>query len=137
MAVIVWKELGFGIIVFLARLMSVSEEMYEAARDRRRGLVAAFRHVTLPQLVPAIVFFAVVETITMLSWVFAYIYVMTAGGPGQLDGRHASATSSSRSSRTAPSASAPRPRVTLLGTREPPHRGCGSGRCGASTSSPM
>jgi ABC-type sugar transport system permease subunit len=28
------------------------------------------------------VFFGIVETITMLSWVFAYIYVMTAGGPG-------------------------------------------------------
>jgi len=38
--------------------------------------------VTVPQLAPAIVFYAVVETITMLSWVFAYIYVMTAGGPG-------------------------------------------------------
>ena len=38
--------------------------------------------MTLPQLVPAIVFFAVVETITMLSWVFAYVYVMTPGGPG-------------------------------------------------------
>ena len=44
--------------------------------------MAAFRHVTLPQLVPAIVFFAIVETITMLSWVFAYVYVMTTGGPG-------------------------------------------------------
>ena len=31
---------------------------------------------------PAIVFYGIVETITMLSWVFAYIYVMTAGGPG-------------------------------------------------------
>jgi ABC-type sugar transport system permease subunit len=38
--------------------------------------------VTIPQLAPAILFYAVVETITMLSWVFAYIYVMTAGGPG-------------------------------------------------------
>jgi ABC-type sugar transport system permease subunit len=82
MAVIVWKELGFGIIVFLARLMSVSEEMYEAARIDGAGWWQRFRHVTLPQLVPAIVFYAVVETITMLSWVFAYVYVMTAGGPG-------------------------------------------------------
>jgi ABC-type sugar transport system permease subunit len=82
MTVIVWKELGFGIIVFLARLMSVSEEMYEAARIDGAGWWQRFRYVTLPQLVPAIVFYAVVETITMLSWVFAYVYVMTAGGPG-------------------------------------------------------
>jgi ABC-type sugar transport system permease subunit len=82
MAVIVWKELGFGIIVFLARLMSVNEELFESARVDGAGWWQTFRHVTLPQLVPAIVFFGIVETITMLSWVFAYIYVMTSGGPG-------------------------------------------------------
>jgi ABC-type sugar transport system permease subunit len=82
MAVIVWKELGFGIIVFLARLMSVDEEMYESARIDGAGWWQRFRYVTLPQLTPAIVFFGIVETITMLSWVFAYIYVMTSGGPG-------------------------------------------------------
>jgi ABC-type sugar transport system permease subunit len=82
MAVIVWKELGFGIIVFLARLMSVNEEMFESARIDGAGWWQRFRHVTLPQLMPAIVFFGIVETITMLSWVFAYIYVMTSGGPG-------------------------------------------------------
>ena len=81
MAVIVWKELGFGIIVFLARLMSVNEEMFESARADGAGWWQTFRHITLPQLVPAIVF-GIVETITMLSWVFAYIYVMTSGGPG-------------------------------------------------------
>ena len=81
MAVIVWKELGFGIIVFLARLMSVNEEMFESARVDGAGWWQTFRHITLPQLVPAIVF-GIVETITMLSWVFAYIYVMTSGGPG-------------------------------------------------------
>jgi ABC-type sugar transport system permease subunit len=82
MAVIVWKELGFGIVVFLARLMSVNEEMFESARVDGAGWWQTFRHITLPQLVPAIIFFGIVETITMLSWVFAYIYVMTAGGPG-------------------------------------------------------
>jgi ABC-type sugar transport system permease subunit len=82
MVVIVWKELGFGIIVFLARLMSVNEEMFESARVDGAGWWQTFRHVTFPQLVPAIVFFGIVETITMLSWVFAYIYVMTSGGPG-------------------------------------------------------
>jgi ABC-type sugar transport system permease subunit len=69
-------------VVFLARLMSVNEEMFESARVDGAGWWQTFRHVTLPQLVPAIVFFGIVETITMLSWVFAYIYVMTSGGPG-------------------------------------------------------
>ena len=41
-------------------------------------------HVTLPQLRGIVEFYAVVESITMLSWVFAYVYVISAGtgGPG-------------------------------------------------------
>jgi ABC-type sugar transport system permease subunit len=81
MAVIVWKELGFGIILCLARLMSVDEQLFEAARVDGAGWWRTLWHVTLPQLVPAIVFYAIIELITMLSWVFAYVYVMTGGGP--------------------------------------------------------
>lgn len=81
-AVVIWKELGFGVIVFLARLISVPEDMFEAARIDGAGWWRRLRYVTVPQLAPAIVFYAIVELITMLSWVFAYIYVMTAGGPG-------------------------------------------------------
>jgi ABC-type sugar transport system permease subunit len=80
-AVIVWKELGFGVIVCLARLMTVDEHLYEAARVDGAGWWRLLWHVSLPQLVPALAFYAVVELITMLSWVFAYVYVMTSGGP--------------------------------------------------------
>jgi raffinose/stachyose/melibiose transport system permease protein len=81
MFVIVWKELGFGVIICLARLMSVNEEYFEAARVDGARWWRRLRHITIPQLVPAIAFYAVVELINMLSWVFAYIYVMTLGGP--------------------------------------------------------
>ena len=81
MFVIVWKELGFGIILCLARLMSVSEDYFESAKVDGARWWRILWHVTLPQLVPAIAFYAVVEFINMLSWVFAYIYVMTLGGP--------------------------------------------------------
>jgi putative chitobiose transport system permease protein len=81
MFVIIWKELGFGVIICLARLMSVNEEYFEAARVDGARWWRRLRHITLPQLVPAIAFYAVVELINMLSWVFAYIYVMTLGGP--------------------------------------------------------
>jgi putative chitobiose transport system permease protein len=79
--VIIWKELGFGVIVFNARLMSVSEEYFEAARVDGARWWRRLWYITVPQLVPAIAFFTVVELINMLSWVFAYIYVMTLGGP--------------------------------------------------------
>ena len=77
--VVIWKELGFGVILFLARLASAPEELYEAARVDGAGFWATMRSVTVPHLRPAMEFFAVVELINMLSWVFAYIYVMTAG----------------------------------------------------------
>lgn len=79
--VIIWKELGFGVIVFNARLLSVSEEYFEAARVDGARWWRRLWYITVPQLVPAIAFFTVVELINMLSWVFAYIYVMTLGGP--------------------------------------------------------
>jgi putative chitobiose transport system permease protein len=81
MLVIIWKELGFGVIVLNARLMSVSEEYFEAARVDGAHWWRRLWHITLPQMVPAIAFFVVVELINMLSWVFAYVYVMTLGGP--------------------------------------------------------
>ena len=40
------------------------------------------RYITIPQLRSVIGFFIVIELITMLSWVFAYVYSMTGGGPG-------------------------------------------------------
>jgi ABC-type sugar transport system permease subunit len=81
MFVIIWKELGFGIVLCLARLMSLDEATFEAARVDGASWLQTLRHVTIPQLVPALAFFAVVEFINMLSWIFAYIYVMTLGGP--------------------------------------------------------
>jgi putative chitobiose transport system permease protein len=81
MFVIVWKELGFGVILCVARLSSVDEQLFEAARVDGANWWRTLRHITIPQLAPALAFYAVVELITMLSWVFAYVYVMTLGGP--------------------------------------------------------
>lgn len=77
-----WKEVGFGIVLFLARLLSVPEELYEAARLDGASWWRTHRHITLPQLRHVIEFYAMVVVITVLSWVFAYVFVMTGGGPG-------------------------------------------------------
>jgi ABC-type sugar transport system permease subunit len=82
MAVIVWKELGFGIVLFLARMSSISEDLYDAAKLDGANWFAQMRHVTIPQTATVIEFYAIIELITMLSWVFSYILVMTKGGPG-------------------------------------------------------
>jgi ABC-type sugar transport system permease subunit len=39
--------------------------------------------VTLPMMRSIIAFYLVIEAITLMSWVFSYVFVMTGGGPGQ------------------------------------------------------
>lgn len=84
MFVIIWKELGFGIMLFFARMLTLPAELWEAARVDGAGWWRLHWHVTLPQLRSIVEFYAVVEGITMLSWVFSYVYVISngTGGPG-------------------------------------------------------
>ncbi len=82
MFVIIWKEMGFGVILFLARLMSVDEELYDAAKIDGANWLQLHLNITIPQLSTVIEFFTVISIVTMLSWVFNYVYVMTGGGPG-------------------------------------------------------
>ena len=82
MLVIVWREVGFGIVLFLARLLTLPEEQIEAARIDGAGWWSRLRHVILPELRGTIEFYAVVAAITVLAWVFGYVYTLTGGGPG-------------------------------------------------------
>ena len=82
MFVVIWKELGFGVILFLARMSSISEELFDAAKLDGANWFQRLWNVTIPQIATVIEFYVVIELITMFSWVFAYILVMTKGGPG-------------------------------------------------------
>jgi len=79
--VIIWQQLGFGVVLFLARLASLDQSLIEAAMVDRAGWWRRFRHITIPHLAPVIEFFVTISLINMLSWVFNYVYVMTHGGP--------------------------------------------------------
>ena len=82
--VIIWKEVGFGIVLFLARMMSLPEDVYESARLDGAGFFRMHWHVTIPQMRPLVIFYVISEAIVMVSWVFNYVFVMTngQGGPG-------------------------------------------------------
>jgi ABC-type sugar transport system permease subunit len=82
MGVVIWKELGFGIVLFLARMASISEDLFDAARLDGANWFQRLWHVVIPQTSTIIEFYVVINLITMLSWVFAYVLVMTKGGPG-------------------------------------------------------
>lgn len=82
MGVIIWKELGFGIVLFLARLASISEDLLDAARMDGANWFQRLYHVIIPQTATVLEFYIVINLILMLSWVFSYVLVMTKGGPG-------------------------------------------------------
>lgn len=81
MVVVVWKELGFGIVLFLARLLSIDEEVLEAAKLDGAGIWKTTRYILLPELKSVLSFYTILSMINMLSWMFNYIFVMTRGGP--------------------------------------------------------
>lgn len=81
MSVIIWQQLGFGVVLFLAQMMAIPEELLEAAHLDGANWWQRNVLVVIPQVRSVIEFFIVVEAITMLSWVFNYVYVMSQGGP--------------------------------------------------------
>jgi len=83
MFVIVWREFGFGTMLFLARLTTVSEELFDAAKIDGTNWWQRIIHVVIPQLATVIEFYVFLMIVTMLSWVFNYVYVMTLGGPAR------------------------------------------------------
>jgi len=76
----VWRGLGFNMIIFLAGLQAVPQELYEAAKIDGAGAVDRFRAVTVPMLSPTIFFVTVLSIISSFQ-VFDQTYVMTQGGP--------------------------------------------------------
>jgi multiple sugar transport system permease protein len=76
----VWKNFGYNMLIFIAALQSVPQELYEAAELDGAGPARRFWHITLPMLGPALAFVGVVTMIGYFQ-LFAEPYVMTAGGP--------------------------------------------------------
>ena len=77
-----WKNFGYNMVILLAGLQAIPEDLYEAARLDGAKRWALFRHITLPSLAPMLL---VVSILTMAGHfqLFAEPYVMTQGGPAQ------------------------------------------------------
>ena len=76
----IWKNFGYNMLIFIAGLQSIPEELYEAARIDGASALRRFWHVTIPQLAPTFLFVGVVTMIGYFQ-LFAEPYVMTGGGP--------------------------------------------------------
>ncbi|HEY9685656.1 MAG TPA: sugar ABC transporter permease [Coleofasciculaceae cyanobacterium] len=80
MIVVVWKGVAYYMMMYLAHLQSISQELYEAAEIDGASLWRKHWHVTIPHLRPSMVMVAIISTIGSLK-IFTEIYVMTRGGP--------------------------------------------------------
>ena len=76
----IWKDLGYGVVIFLAGLQGIPQHLYDAAAVDGASRWQQFWRITLPLLSPTTFFASVVYTINSFQ-VFGQIYMMTQGGP--------------------------------------------------------
>ncbi|MBL8160406.1 MAG: sugar ABC transporter permease [Anaerolineae bacterium] len=76
----IWKGLGFNMVIWLAGLQAIPQELYEAAAIDGANRWQKFWRVTLPLLAPTSFFLAVTGVIGSFQ-VFTPVYVLTKGGP--------------------------------------------------------
>lgn len=79
--VAVWKNVGFNVLLFLAGLQSVPEQLYDAARVDGARPWQQLRYITLPMLAPVTLFLSVINSINAFQ-LFAEPLILTDGGPG-------------------------------------------------------
>lgn len=77
----IWKDFGYAVILFLAGLYSIPEDVLEAAHVDGANAWRTFRHVTLPLLRPTTIFVVITSLIAYLQ-AYVQIMVLTEGGPG-------------------------------------------------------
>ncbi|MBP3973352.1 carbohydrate ABC transporter permease [Pseudoxanthomonas spadix] len=78
----VWKNFGYNMVIFLAGLQAIPQDLYEAARIDGANRWQQFLHITLPMLGPVLLVVGVI-TISGYFQLFAEPYVMTRGDPLQ------------------------------------------------------
>jgi len=79
--VTVWRFAPYFMVVFLAGLLAIPPEYYEAAEIDGADVLRRFRHLTLPLLMP-VTFFVVVVAALLSARIFLMPYIITGGGPG-------------------------------------------------------
>jgi raffinose/stachyose/melibiose transport system permease protein len=81
MVVLVWVQIGYPVVVFMAALGRVDPELYEAAEIDGAGWFRRLRWITVPAIRPEIFVVTLTCTIAALK-VFAPVFALTRGGPG-------------------------------------------------------
>lgn len=79
-AVVIWTNVGYNSLTFLAGLLAIPPDIYAAARTDGANAWQRFWRITLPMLRPTM-FFVLVTGIVSAAQVFDTVYALTDGGP--------------------------------------------------------
>ncbi|EFA73945.1 Binding-like protein-dependent transport systems inner membrane component [Raphidiopsis brookii D9] len=80
MVVTIWKGLGYYMVIYLAGLQSIPEDIYEAAAIDGSEGISQHIDITIPLMRPYLALVAVISAISATK-VFEEVYIMTGGGP--------------------------------------------------------
>jgi len=75
-----WKQIGYDIVIYIAGLQAIPQELYDAAAVDGGRRLHVFRRVTMPLVMPTTYFLLVISVIEAFQ-VFTIVNVMTHGGP--------------------------------------------------------
>lgn len=78
---VIWRQLGFNVIIALAGVQNIDGTYYEAAKVDGASTWHRIRHITLPLISPTLFFLFIINFINSLQ-VFGEINILTEGGPG-------------------------------------------------------
>lgn len=78
----IWSGVGFSMVIYLAALQAIPEDLYEAARVDGASGLSRLIYITVPMLRPTTLFLAVIGIIGAFQ-VFTQIFIMTSGGPAE------------------------------------------------------
>jgi len=77
-----WAGLGVGVVIFSAALSAIPVELFEAAEIDGASFWQRLRYVMLPNIRGTIELWVVFQVLSVFLFLFSWIYVLTAGGPG-------------------------------------------------------
>lgn len=78
---IIWKNIGYCVVIYLASLQGISQSYYEAASIDGASKLQQFRFITIPLVSPTTFFLAITNLIMAFS-TFEAVQMLTGGGPG-------------------------------------------------------
>jgi raffinose/stachyose/melibiose transport system permease protein len=81
MVMMVWFQIGYPLVIFMAGLQRVDPELYEAAALDGASWLQTFSHITV-QLIRPEIYVVVLTTMIHALKVFPQVWLMTRGGPG-------------------------------------------------------